>query len=51
MGLYVTGYLVEIEKVTGEMMEGWRNDYPDAFTRAYDPAYGRRFEAWLEGGK
>ncbi len=31
-------------------MQEWREKYRDAFTRAYDPAYGVLFSAWIEGG-
>jgi trimethylamine-N-oxide reductase (cytochrome c) len=48
-GLAPTGYLVEVEKVTGEQMQEWRDTYPDAFTRDYDPAYGPFFSGWVEG--
>jgi hypothetical protein len=32
------------------MMDDWRKNYPAAFSRAYNPAYGRVFEAWLAEG-
>ena len=28
-------------------MEEWREKYPDAFARTYDPAAGLRFDAWV----
>jgi hypothetical protein len=31
-------------------MEEWRKQYPDAFARDYDPAYGQMFSGWVEGG-
>jgi len=31
-------------------MEQWKGQYPEAFTREYDPASGLRFNAWVEGG-
>jgi hypothetical protein len=31
-------------------MEEWRNNYPEAFAREYDPAYGPLFSGWIEGG-
>jgi hypothetical protein len=31
------------------MMEEWREQYPDAFNRAYDPVYGPLFKGWVEG--
>ena len=49
LGYAVTGYLVELEKVSRDQMEKWRNQYPDAFEKDYDPAYGCRFNAWVEG--
>ncbi len=49
-GLVPTGYLVEVEKVTGNQMDEWRKNYPEAFARDYDPAYGPFFESWVEGG-
>ena len=48
-GQYLTGFLMEVQKVSGEEMDGWRRDYPDAFNRPYDPASGLRFDAWVEG--
>ena len=40
------------QKVTMAEMEEWREKYPEAFARAYDPAAGLRFDAWViqEGG-
>jgi hypothetical protein len=29
-------------------MEEWKKQYPEAFTGAYDPASGLRFNAWIE---
>jgi trimethylamine-N-oxide reductase (cytochrome c) len=47
-----TSYLVELEKVTGDQMDEWRKQYPDAFAQDYDPQYGPLFERWVEeGGK
>jgi molybdopterin guanine dinucleotide-containing S/N-oxide reductase-like protein len=43
-------FLVEIEKVTLDQMDEWRKQYPDAFNRDYDPAYGTLFNSWIEGG-
>jgi trimethylamine-N-oxide reductase (cytochrome c) len=53
----VSGFLVEVEKVTDEEMEGWRRDYPQAFARKIDPDAGVCLEGWLaeelveEGGR
>jgi len=48
-GEATSGFLVEVEKVTGNQMDEWRQKYPDAFAREYDPAYGVKFDAWIEG--
>ncbi len=50
VGQATTGYLVEVEKVTMAQMEKWKEQYPEAFEREYDPASGLRFNAWVEGG-
>lgn len=49
-GMACTHFLVEIEKVTGAMMDEWRAKYPEAFARDYDPAYGPFFSGWVEEG-
>ena len=46
-GMATSGYLVDVAKVTMAEMEGWKGKYPDAFARAYDPAAGLRFDAWV----
>jgi trimethylamine-N-oxide reductase (cytochrome c) len=51
VGQIGSGYLVEVQRATGEEMEQWRKEYPDAFERKYDPAAGLCFDAWIEGGK
>jgi trimethylamine-N-oxide reductase (cytochrome c) len=50
VGQATSGYLVQVEKLSGEEMDRWRRDYPDAFEREYDPAAGLRFDAWVVGG-
>jgi trimethylamine-N-oxide reductase (cytochrome c) len=50
-GMVVSAFLVEVAKVTGDEMQTWRDNYPEAFERDYDPAYGLLFNAWVEGGK
>jgi trimethylamine-N-oxide reductase (cytochrome c) len=47
-GHCVSGYLVEVEKLEPNEMEEWRQLYPDAFARDYDPAYGVLFSGWIE---
>ena len=49
-GQATSGFLVEVEKLSMEQMEEWRNKYPEAFSRDYDPAYGTKFSGWIEGG-
>jgi trimethylamine-N-oxide reductase (cytochrome c) len=44
------GYLAEYEKVTGAMMAEWRDKYPEAFQRDYDPAYGPLTSGWVVDG-
>jgi trimethylamine-N-oxide reductase (cytochrome c) len=46
-GMATSGYLVEVEKVSMAQMDEWRNKYPEAFERKYDPASGLRFNAWI----
>jgi molybdopterin guanine dinucleotide-containing S/N-oxide reductase-like protein len=47
-GMVESGYLVEVEKVSLDQMEKWRQQYPEAFAKEYDPASGLRFNAWVE---
>jgi molybdopterin guanine dinucleotide-containing S/N-oxide reductase-like protein len=47
-GCCSSGYLVEVEKVTIAQMEDWRQKYPEAFARDYEPAYGPLFSGWIE---
>jgi len=49
-GQATSGYLVEVERVSMAKMEEWRQQYPEAFEREYDPASGLRFNAWIERG-
>ncbi|MFC1901428.1 molybdopterin-dependent oxidoreductase [Chloroflexota bacterium] len=47
-GQATTGFLVEAERVSLSQMEEWRQQYPEAFAKEYDPASGLRFNAWVE---
>ena len=47
-GEATSGYLVEVGKVTIAQMEEWKNQYPEAFAREYDPGSGLRFNSWVE---
>ncbi len=49
-GMVVCGFLVQIAKLEPNEMEQWRQQYPEAFARDYDPAYGPLFSGWVEGG-
>jgi len=49
-GMATGGYLVQVGKLDSAEMEDWRKKYPEAFSRDYDPAYGLKFGAWVEGG-
>ncbi|NLO47986.1 MAG: molybdopterin-dependent oxidoreductase [Clostridiales bacterium] len=46
-GMAVSGFLVEVAKVTNEEMEGWKRDYPEAFARKIDKAAGVCLDGWL----
>jgi hypothetical protein len=46
-GMVVSGFLVEVAKVTDEEMAAWRRDYPEAFNRDYDAATGVSLSGWL----
>ena len=46
-GQFLTGFLVEVAKVTGADWDEWRSKYPEAFARPYDPGAGLRFDAWV----
>ena len=46
-GMATTSYLVEVEKVTMDQYGKWKESYPEAFEREYDPASGPRFNAWV----
>jgi trimethylamine-N-oxide reductase (cytochrome c) len=47
-GQATTGLLVEIEKVSLEQLEEWRNYHTEAFQKEYDPASGLQFNGWVE---
>ena len=46
-GMAVSGFLVEIEKVTDEDWAQWKRDYPEAFARKLDPDAGVCLAGWL----
>jgi len=47
-GIATSGYLVEVEKVTAAQMAEWKRNYPEAFSREYEPSSGLQFSAWVE---
>jgi trimethylamine-N-oxide reductase (cytochrome c) len=47
-GMSTSSYLIEVEKLEPNEMEELRENYPQAFARDYDPAYGLLFNAWIE---
>jgi trimethylamine-N-oxide reductase (cytochrome c) len=51
-GQATIGYLVQVEKVTPDMMAAWLAQNPAAAKRlkeSYDPAFGPIFNGWVEG--
>jgi anaerobic selenocysteine-containing dehydrogenase len=46
-GMVVSGFLVEVAKVTDEEMEAWRRDYPEAFSRNHNPETGVSLSSWF----
>jgi trimethylamine-N-oxide reductase (cytochrome c) len=50
LGEATSGYLVEVEKLDLNEMETWRQHYPEAFARDYDPDSGLILSSWVEGG-
>ena len=47
-GLACTHFLAEVEKVSGEQMQEWREKLPRSICkRDYDPAYGPFFSGWV----
>jgi trimethylamine-N-oxide reductase (cytochrome c) len=43
----VSGFLVEVQKVSDEEMNEWKRQYPDAFTRPIDEACGVCLDTWV----
>jgi trimethylamine-N-oxide reductase (cytochrome c) len=50
-GFAVTGYLVEATKLEQEEYDEWKQKYPEAFARDYDPSIGINYNSWVEGGE
>ncbi len=46
-GMAVSGFLVEVQKVTDEEMDGWKKQYPEAFARKVDNDCGVCLDGWL----
>jgi trimethylamine-N-oxide reductase (cytochrome c) len=43
----VSGFLVDVAKVTDDEMAEWRQKYPEAFARKVDKAAGVCLDGWL----
>lgn len=46
-GFAVTGYLLEAEKLSQSEYDEWKQAYPEAFERDYDPAIGINYKSWV----
>ena len=46
--MVTSGFLVGLEKLSGDEYLQWKKDYPEAFARDYDPRYGPLFFGWVE---
>ena len=46
-GMVVSGFLVDVSKVTDEEMAGWKELYPEAFGREVDEACGVCLNGWM----
>jgi len=46
-GMVVSSFLVQVEKITVEEMERWKQYYPEAFARNYDYNTGITLSGWL----
>jgi anaerobic selenocysteine-containing dehydrogenase len=46
-GMAVSGFLVDVQKVTDEEMDGWKKKYPEAFARKIDKDCGVCLSSWL----
>ena len=46
-GFVVTGYLVDVQKLSQQEYDNWKAQYPEAFERAYDPGAGITRDAWI----
>jgi trimethylamine-N-oxide reductase (cytochrome c) len=43
--------LADVQKVSMAQMAEWREKYPKAFARDYDPASGLRYDSWIKEGR
>jgi anaerobic selenocysteine-containing dehydrogenase len=46
-GMAVSGFLVDVQKVAAEEMNGWKKKYPEAFARQIDKDCGVCLSSWL----
>jgi trimethylamine-N-oxide reductase (cytochrome c) len=49
-GQATTSFLVEVQRVSMDEMDKWRQEYPEQFGRDYDRAAGLKSSAWVERG-
>jgi trimethylamine-N-oxide reductase (cytochrome c) len=50
-GFAVSGYLAEVERLGQAEYDEWKQKYPEAFARDYDPGVGLIYASWVEGGQ
>ena len=48
-GMVISGFLVDVAKVTDSEMNAWKKQYPEAFTRSVDKGCGVCLDGWLIG--
>ena len=46
-GMVVSGFLVEVKKVTDQEMNEWKEKYPESFERKIDEACGVCLDGWM----
>ena len=46
-GMVVTGFLVDVRKITDEEIAKWHAEYPEAFARKVDEECGLCLEGWM----
>ena len=46
-GMVVSGFLVDVQKVSDAEMEAWKKQYPESFARKVDEACGVCLDGWM----